>query len=371
MMPRSIVQRLNAAFLVLVGVVVTTAIAELRTPRAAPIVRIGLAITLVIAAIAIVFLREELTERERAARAHEASEARFRAAMDGSLDAFYILRAVRVNGGPVIDFEFVEMNARCEALLGHPRAVLLGQRLCELLPLNRTEGFFDRYVRVLETGAVLEEEFEINLADTAGAWIHHQVVPLHDGVAITSRDITERKRAEETLRALSLIDELTGLYNRRGFLALAKQQLKVARRNQREVLLFFIDMDDFKTINDTYGHRDGDVALTRAAQIIRKTFRDSDIVARIGGDEFVVLALDSGRAVGETIITRLKNELRERNERDGYPYALSFSLGVANFDPQGHPAIETLLETADTMLYEQKRRRRQATTAIASGGVPG
>jgi diguanylate cyclase (GGDEF)-like protein len=167
-----------------------------------------------------------------------------------------------------------------------------------------------------------------------------------------------RQQHEDALRALSLVDDLTGLNNRRGFLTLAQQQIKLARRNKRELVLLFVDMDDFKQINDAHGHQEGDVALQRAARVLRATFRDSDIVARLGGDEFVVLAADTGSSA--SIIHRLRQELGDRNTRDGYPYNLSFSVGAARFDPEDPPTIEELLQTADAMLYEQKRHRRQA-----------
>jgi diguanylate cyclase (GGDEF)-like protein len=167
-----------------------------------------------------------------------------------------------------------------------------------------------------------------------------------------------RQQHEDALRALSLVDDLTGLNNRRGFLTLAQQQIKLARRNKRELVLLFVDMDDFKQINDAHGHREGDVALQRAARVLRATFRDSDIVARLGGDEFVVLAADTGSSA--SIMHRLRQELGDRNAQDGYPYNMSFSVGAARFDPADPPTIEELLQTADSMLYEQKRHRRQS-----------
>lgn len=166
-----------------------------------------------------------------------------------------------------------------------------------------------------------------------------------------------RQQHEDALRALSLVDDLTGLNNRRGFLTLAQQMIKLARRNKRELVLLFVDMDDFKQINDAHGHQEGDVALQRAARVLRATFRDSDIVARLGGDEFVILAADTGSSA--SIIQRLRQELGDRNAHDGYPYNLSFSVGAARFDPEDPPTIEELLQTADAMLYEQKRHRRQ------------
>lgn len=333
--------------------------------RAEVIQRFGVVLALLLVPLAYLIVRNDAHVRREAGRAVEESEARFRAATDGSMDAFYVLRAVRDAGGELLDFEFVDLNARAEGLLGHSRREVLGQRLCELIPANRTLGFVEKYRRVMETGVVLEEECEVVSRDYSAAWIHHQVVPMPDGVAITSRDVTDRKRQEDALRALSLVDELTGLYNRRGFLTLAQQQLKLARRGHRELVLLFIDMDDFKEINDTFGHHEGDTALTRAADILKHTFRDSDIIARLGGDEFVVLASDTGKTGSEVIINRLRQELRQRNEHDGYPYRLSFSVGAARFDPEAPPSIEELLAAADAMLYEQKRHKRATTPAVA------
>ena len=334
---------------------VHTRAAAASADRADLILRFGLLLAGILAPLTFLMVRNDFTSRRMAQRALSESEAMFRAAADGSMDAFYVLRAVRDGVGEVMDFQFVDLNARAEALLGHKRNAVLGQRLCELIPVNRSAGFFDKYRCVMETATVLEEEFEVTAGDYHAAWIHHQVVPLADGVAITSRDISERKRSENALRALSLVDELTGLYNRRGFLTLAQQQLKLAKRGHRELILLFIDMDDFKDINDAFGHSEGDTALKRASEILKHTFRDSDIIARLGGDEFVVLATDTGATGSEIIIHRLRQELRERNQTDGYPYSLSFSVGAARFDHDASPSVEDLLAAADSMLYEQKQ----------------
>ncbi len=342
-----------------------SAVARRIADRADRILGLTLTLAFLLAPLGYLMVRSDLAERRHVEERLRTSEARFRAATDGSMDAFYVLRAVRNARGEVIDFEFVDLNARAGALLGHPREEIIGQRLCELIPSTRTEGFFDKYRGVMEEGTALEEDFEVRNPRVHAAWIHHQVVPLRDGVAITSRDITERRQQENALRALSLIDELTGLYNRRGFLTLAQQQLKLARRGHRELLLLFIDMDDFKEINDTFGHGEGDTALRRTSDILRRTFRDSDILGRVGGDEFVVLATDSGATTTEAIMLRLRRELQERNANDGFPYRLSFSVGIARFDPDAPPSLEELMAAADSMLYEQKRFKRQTTPATA------
>ena len=143
----------------------------------------------VVAAMAIVFDLSELY----------ASEERYRAASEQSLDAFFILAAQRDENGTVTDFRFVDMNPAGERLITHPREQAIGRLLCELIPVNRSGGFFEKYLRVLETGETLDEEFAIDADNVRAQWLHHTVVKLGDGIAITSRDITSRKRRQEEI----------------------------------------------------------------------------------------------------------------------------------------------------------------------------
>ena len=331
--------------------------------RAERTLGLGILLALSLATLAFFMVRSDLAARRATASALAESEGRFRAAADGSMDAFYVLRAVRDHGGEVVDFAFADLNARAGDLLGLSRESVLGRRLCDLIPANRADGYVEKYRQVMESGVVLEEELELSTPQLHRAWIRHQVVPMPNGVAITSRDVTERRSRDEALRALSLVDELTGLHNRRGFLTLAQQQLKLARRGHRELLLLFIDMDDFKEINDGFGHGEGDDALRTTARILRSTFRDSDVIGRIGGDEFVVLATDAGATTTSAIVDRLRRELQETNASGDYPYRLSFSVGAARFDPDAPPSIEELIAAADSMLYEQKKHKRRTTPA--------
>jgi len=148
-------------------------------------------------------LTAEVAERARAEEAARTSEDRFRGAVDASLDAYFLLRAVRDDTDTITDFEFVHANRNAASIVDMPADALPGQRLCEILPVNRTGGFLAKYARVVETRAALEEEFAIEAPGLKPKWIHHQIVPVGDGVAINSRDVTDRKHSEEAIRDLN------------------------------------------------------------------------------------------------------------------------------------------------------------------------
>ena len=171
------------------------------------------------------------------------------------------------------------------------------------------------------------------------------------------------QKEEKVLLALSLTDELTGLCNRRRFFILTEQYLKVAIRTKKKPLLLFIDMDDLKGINDRYGHNEGDQALIDLANILKRTFRESDIVARIGGDEFVVL-LESPDENEEILITRLYENIRDYNSKVSQDYKLSVSVGAAHFDPESPISIDQFLSKADASMYAQKRERRKKESRL-------
>lgn len=174
------------------------------------------------------------------------------------------------------------------------------------------------------------------------------------------RYAVERHRMQSQLRTLSLVDELTGLYNRRGFLTLAEQQLKAAQRNSSEMLMFFADLDGMKQINDNFGHHEGDWAIIKTAEILRQTFRESDIMARFGGDEFAVLANLKGNDDEAKMLTRLQENVALLNDKYRRPFALRISVGSAHFDPKNIRSIEHLMGEADKVLYEQKAHKREA-----------
>jgi len=189
--------------------------------------------------------------------------------------------------------------------------------------------------------------------------------PLYDsyqkpyGVVEVARDITELKKLEEKLQRAVITDELTGLHNRRGFTILSEQQLNVASRDNRMLTLLYADLDNMKQINDNFGHAAGDTALVDAAHILRNSFRKSDVIGRIGGDEFAVL-LAGNPDSDNVIIEHLRNNVRIFNARNERSYELSLSTGIAHYDPEHSCTLDELLDRADRAMYEQKNLKRKS-----------
>ena len=174
------------------------------------------------------------------------------------------------------------------------------------------------------------------------------------------RELAARGRSEAGLRRLATVDELTGLLNRRGFVEHANGALDLARRLDRPAVVFLADVDGLKGINDRFGHAAGDLTLAGAARILQLTFRSSDVIARIGGDEFAVLALVDAREGGEGILGRLGRSVDFWNGRWGQPFRVSLSIGAVTIDPS-EDRLEEILARADRDLYEKKGFRPLVT----------
>ena len=175
------------------------------------------------------------------------------------------------------------------------------------------------------------------------------------------RHAIERNRLHAALLDMALVDELTGLYNRRGFLTLATRDLRLARRGDETLLVAFADLDGLKRVNDTAGHAVGDRALRDTALVLRRTFRDSDLVARVGGDEYAVLVRRAEPDSAGVLADRLKRQVRDFNRRAVRPYRLSVSLGFAQHKASSLGSVAGLLDRADRALYRDKRRKHDET----------
>lgn len=224
-------------------------------------------------------------------------------------------------------------------------------------------------------GEIKEIEYTVRGVRKDGRLIHLDVRSVraeHDGrpaVIGTMVDITARKQFEDALRTLALVDELTGLYNRRGFVTLAERQLSLARRKKIPLVLIAADVDDLKGINDRFGHAIGDQALVAAAGILKQTYREADIVARLGGDEFTVFPIEASKSSIDILLERLDDNLRRYNERHQREFTLSMSTGVALLEGELSKDVQQLLSEADSQLYQQKRERGRLNRGTL-GSVP-
>lgn len=306
------------------------------------------------AAVAILRLRRRV--REARSAAHAAAE-RMHRALDGIFDGFLMLDA---------EWRLTYANRTAQLLLGRSSEELVGREARAVFPPSIYLDFYRKYQEARAQGSA---RFEASTADDA--WVEVHVASSPDGVALYFRDITERRQHEEKLRGMTLVDELTGLYNRRGFFALAEQQCKLAARKGRSLLVVFADLDDLKRVNDTFGHTAGDQALFETAAVLRHTFRESDVVARIGGDEFAALVLESDPGTAPVVLRRLEANLQRTNAEGTLPFQISVSVGVSSFDPEAASSIDDLLSLADHRMYEQKRARRSLSEVegeTADGG---
>lgn len=296
---------------------------------------------------------------ERSGRDLRESEEKFRAISATANDTIIVM-----DSGGNISF----WNNAAEKIFGYPAPEVLGRNLHDMLvPSKYLDDFrkgFDSF-RLTGQGRIVGKTYEVTALRKDGAEF-----PVELSVSAVNlkgewnavglvRDITRRKRLEEELRSLSLRDELTGLYNRRGFLTLAEQQLKVASRMRKGMLLIFADLDGMKEINDTLGHHEGDRALIDMGQILKKTFREADIVARLGGDEFVILSLETPEAGADILTSRMKEHLDYHNKYESRPYQLSVSTGISRYDPENPLDIHDLIVHADRMMYEQKNAKKR------------
>jgi diguanylate cyclase (GGDEF)-like protein/PAS domain S-box-containing protein len=266
----------------------------------------------------------------------------------------------------------VRVNREFERLFGYTLSEAQGRTINELIvPVEHQESAM-ALTKNVAAGRTVFEEASRRRKD--GTLLHVSVlgtpvVVQSDQVAVYGiyRDITAQKKAEEALRRLSTTDELTGLFNRRGFFLLAEQQVRLAIRRSAELLLLYIDIDDFKLINDAHGHVEGDKVLNDLARILTNCFRDSDIVARVGeeqhgvlarmgGDEFVILAIDAGVQGDRILKDRLRDRVEQYNRESGRPYKLSLSVGAVRVEPGPDVTVDSLIAAADQLMYVQKKR---------------
>ncbi|MBI5592771.1 MAG: diguanylate cyclase [Deltaproteobacteria bacterium] len=294
----------------------------------------------------------------RAARSAEKvrnSEARFRELFNTMKSGVAIYRPAD-NGQ---DFIITDINPAGERISQVTKQDIVGRSITAAFPGVREHGLFDVMKQVWRTGVHQYHPVSLYSDNRLSLWVENTVYRLASGeiVAIYD-DVSDRKRMEAEILTLSITDPLTGLHNRRGFLSLAEQQLKLSERNRRRMLLFFADLDGLKWINDMLGHEEGDRALIEAATVFKATFRTSDIMARLGGDEFAVLAIDTDEIQSEIFTARLQHLIDTQNNLKDHKYKLSISVGCACYDPEKPCSINELMAQADKLMYVHKQGRK-------------
>ncbi|MDT7780417.1 MAG: two-component system, cell cycle response regulator [Acidobacteriota bacterium] len=300
-------------------------------------------------------LHHVLAERERAAESLRASENRYRHLVEYSQG----LICTQDLAGTLLS-----VNPAAARHLGYQPDEMVGRNLSEfVVPSHR--HLFNLYLERIRHQST--DSGLLHIVTKSGAvriWqydnLRYEGAGQEPYVLGHAQDVTELKQAEAMMRNLSLTDELTGLYNQRGFLALAEQQLRAAHRTGQIFSLLYADMDGLKQINDTYGHQEGSQALKQLAEILRGCFRGADTIARIGGDEFAILMADTTPSSIEIPLARLQEHLLSYNMREVHDYQLSLSVGAVCVNPADECSIADLLMKADQAMYETKKRKRQS-----------
>ena len=294
----------------------------------------------------------DITDRKTLYSALQKQNVYFASLFEGAPEAIAILdqhdRVMRING-------------QFTALFGYTEKEAVGEVINDLIvPEAYAEEGESLGARVATRENVRAESLRRH-KDGHTFWVSISATRFSAGdepgkVYAMYQDISVRKRTEDDLRALLLVDELTGLPNRRAFITLSEQRLKLAIRMERDVLMIFIDVDHLKYINDTYGHLAGDRALIDTARVLKESCREADIIARLGGDEFVALMTVDSDQTSELVCERIKARVEIHNLETPRGYPLSLSVGATRTKSEG-TMLADLLAQADTALYEQKRGR--------------
>jgi len=276
------------------------------------------------------------------------------------------------------DGRIIEFNRALGEILGAAKPSDLMKVNVKDLYLKAKER--DEHLRRLEKTPIVFKEFEMRRLDGAKVWVrdHPRAVRdargriiYYDGIIV---DISSRKKAERHLhKALSdlerankkylsqsLTDDLTRLYNRRGFFSFAQQLFRIAKRVHNPICLVFLDVDNLKAVNDTWGHKEGDRALKEFGRILKETFRESDVIGRVGGDEFAVLVLLPSRDQGRILLERFQDRLDAFNRRRHKKFSLEASMGVVWCEPEQRRSLQNLLMTADRRMYWNKHHKSQS-----------
>ncbi len=268
----------------------------------------------------------------------------------------YGLTLTRLEDGTIF-----EVNDGFLDISGFSRDEVVGRTTLDLQIWTDNETRRNVVDELLRSGRVRDREHRLRKksGEQMTVVFSADVITIGDRRCILSgiSDISERKRMEDEIRDLSLRDSLTGLFNRRGFFVMIGQKITEASRTRTQLQIIFLDADGFKKINDSLGHEEGDRALRDVTSILLATFRESDIVARVGGDEFTVCLSESTGMQAEKALERFQENVAAFNEQESRPYLLAISFGTATYDPDAPRSVDELLSEADRQMYRHKQQK--------------
>jgi diguanylate cyclase (GGDEF)-like protein/PAS domain S-box-containing protein len=342
--------------------------------------------------MAYVCVAQDITDRRRSQKALEISEIRFRRLLDSNIIGF-----MRVD----FDGHILEANDAFLNMVGYTQEDLITGRVSGVAMTPNEYDAVDEWMRgKLRSQGVcmaIDKEYirkdgsrvpvlvgAVKLTDTEDECLCFIVdstdrraaqeairkaydeleLRVQERTAELQHEVTRRREAEHALRSMAVTDPLTGLYNRRGFVALAEQHLKLAQREKRRLRLYFADLDGLKPINDLHGHQEGDNAILQGGTVLRGVFRASDVVARIGGDEFAVITLEDDDAENTRHLNDLEEKIKQYNDHSGLPYKVGMSLGSACLEPGESMPLAQLMDQADQALYAQKKGKQTLRTTL-------
>jgi diguanylate cyclase (GGDEF)-like protein/PAS domain S-box-containing protein len=322
---------------------------------------IGLGICLAIGLLAFFLSRQahlNILRREQMTEALLESEERFRGAFEAAAHGLALV---------AMDGRWLKVNKTISEILGYSSDELLATNFQAVTHPDDLNEDLDLVAKVT-AGEIstyqLEKRYLHKDGHSIWAMLSVSLVkdvkgkPLYFVSQIV--DISERKKLEQRLKEVSITDELTGLLNRRGFMGQAERQLSIADRLEGKIYLFYADLDNLKIINDQLGHNIGDQALGETADILRRTFRQADIISRIGGDEFAVLLTTRQKEDEHVVTARFEEEIKAANRANNRPYEIKVSFGIVKHNQSASHTIEELLRQADALMYQHKNKRKNA-----------
>jgi diguanylate cyclase (GGDEF)-like protein/PAS domain S-box-containing protein len=259
---------------------------------------------------------------------------------------------------------FTFLNPAWEKNYGYRIEEMLGRPFSDFQVPEASEHYINAFRNCLIGESIIGHETTYFSKNGDEVHLAINMIPLYDsrgdliGTQGTAFDITESRHADELLQYISAKDELTGLYNLHTFISMTEQQIKTANREKKEMLIIYAGVDGMQEINDVHGRETGDQMITDTANILGKTFREADILARTGGDEFVVSTLVSSRNTEEMIMSRLRENIDKYNaDKSGFR-KLSLSFGASFYNPEQPVSINEVLSRADEKMHEYKKSKK-------------